>query len=337
MARIVPQSCRWTLTILYNKIYWVFRALITKVTGQGWPPGHFYSPIPDVRELAARKGHLFNKDVELGPSIPLDEAGQLSLLNELARCFPEFDWQDSPTEGNLYYLGNGLFTGCDALVLYAMLRHFKPARVIEVGSGFSSALMLDTSRRFLQDKTHFTFIEPFSARLEVLLDGRRRDRCEIVKKRVQDVPLERFEALERNDVLFIDSSHVCKTGSDLNFLMFDVLPRISPGVIVHFHDILWPFEYPERWVLRLRWAWNEAYLLRAFLQYNGAFRILLFNGFLTHRFPAAFAPQQTRMRMHADSSLWLQKTAQPLPYPESRAPRPAQEPPGGGVTFKESA
>ena len=103
---------------------------------------------------------------------------------------------------------------------------------------------------------------------------------------MQDVPLEVFHTLSANDILFVDGSHVARIGSDVVHILFHILPRLRPGVIVHFHDILWPFEYPKRWVVGAGYAWNEAYCLRAFLQYNRAFEIMYYNSFLVENYPA---------------------------------------------------
>src|SRR6185503_18175174 len=97
---------------------------------------------------------------------------------------------------------------------------------------------------------------------------------EILEERIQNVPDRRFQALSSGDVLFVDGSHVAKVGSDVNDVIFRVLPLLRVGVLVHFHDILWPFEYGKEDVLRGR-SWNEAYVLRAFLADNARYEILL--------------------------------------------------------------
>ncbi len=102
------------------------------------------------------------------------------------------------------------------------------------------------------------------------------------------MPLETFSTLSSGDVLFIDSSHTVKTGGDVTFLVEEVLPRLSPGVLVHFHDIFLPFEYPTDWVFAGR-AWNEQYLVRAFMAFNSAFRVLLAAGWLVHHRPHLLA------------------------------------------------
>jgi hypothetical protein len=161
-----------------------------------------------------------------------------------------------------------------------ILRHFKPKRIIEVGSGFSSAVIIDTNEIFFDGEIQVRFIEPFPDRLNWFLSGTRKpEHYFLHEKKVQQVPDSEFLALEENDLLLIDSSHVSKLGSDVNHLFFNILPKIKKGVIVHIHDICYPFEYPEPWVKEKRF-WNEAYLLRSFLTFNDHYEIQLFNGFI---------------------------------------------------------
>ncbi|MCU4121180.1 class I SAM-dependent methyltransferase [Variovorax sp. N23] len=125
---------------------------------------------------------------------------------------------------------------------------------------------------------------------------------------LQDVPVGVFQALGENDVLFIDSTHVSKVGSDVNRLLFEIFPLLAPGVVIHLHDIFYPFEYPKAWILEGR-AWNEAYLVRAFLQDNARFQVLLMNTFMSH-FHREFFEQQMPLCLHNEgASLWLRKTA----------------------------
>lgn len=260
-----------------------------------------------MAHVKSRAAHLFRRDVDLGSSIQLNAEHQRALLTELAKFYPEFDWGEHPSDHHRYYLDNGLFTYGDAIILYSLLRYLKPKRVIEVGSGFSSALMLDTNDRFLNGGIQFTFIEPFSSRLDLFLGEKDREHCRVVRQEVQDIPLTVFQALETGDFLFIDSSHVSKIGSDVNFMVFEVLPALRPGIVVHFHDILWPFEYPEKWVVKLRWSWNEAYLIRAFLQYNSRFEILMFNSFVGYRYSDFIEQHMPLFMKYTGASLWLRK------------------------------
>tara|TARA_Y100000310_G_scaffold342459_1_gene445813 strand:- start:12247 stop:12681 length:435 start_codon:yes stop_codon:yes gene_type:complete len=90
---------------------------------------------------------------------------------------------------------------------------------------------------------------------------------------VQEIPFEFFKRLKKGDLLFIDSSHVVKSGSDVNYIILEILPRLNKGVIIHFHDIYLPYDY-NRFVLKSFWDWNETSLLRAFLIFNKKVKIL---------------------------------------------------------------
>jgi hypothetical protein len=160
-----------------------------------------------------------------------------------------------------------------------MLQHLKPKRVVEIGSGFSSCVLLDTNDLFFDSGIRCTFIDPNPQRLYGLLEPADINKIEVVPKQLQDIGLSCFSELSAGDILFVDSSHVSKTGSDVNMILFDILPALPAGVHIHVHDIFYPFEYPREYVYR-QWAWNELYLLRAFLCYNRDFRITIFPSFL---------------------------------------------------------
>jgi hypothetical protein len=133
-----------------------------------------------------------------------------------------------------------------------------------------------------------------------------RERLHVLGRRLQDVPLDRFRALQANDILFFDSTHVCKIGSDVNYAVFEILPSLAPGVLVHFHDVFHPFEYPPAWVYEGR-NWSEAYLLRAFLQFNEAFEIVYFNTFLAHFHRALLAELMPLCLRNTGGSIWLRR------------------------------
>ncbi|WP_051450681.1 class I SAM-dependent methyltransferase [Actinospica robiniae] len=276
-------------------------------------PGHFYSPMPggaDTDRAVRRREEELEAAAQAGlPGIDLNAQGQRILFKELAATFADVPttaaegWRYRP-ENNMYGLG-------DAAVYHGMLRRFPPSRIVEVGSGFSSAVALDTADRFLSDADlKFTFIEPYPDRLLALLGDRDRERCTLIRKPVQDAGTEVFEELEAGDLLFIDSSHVSKAGSDVNLLFFEILPRLADGVLVHVHDIVWPFEYPERW-LRQRRGWTEAYLLRAFLAFNSAFSIELFNAWLWHCEPELVREALPSAAGQVPGGIWLRKGRRP--------------------------
>ena len=244
------------------------------------PPGHYYSPLNDLNYIRSNSARLFIKENVVLPGIDLNHKGQVDLLHNLAQYYPQIRFPEQQQADFRYYYRNQWFSFSDAVFLTSMLLYYRPKRVIEVGSGFSSAVMLDVNERYLGNTVELLFIEPYPEdRLTKLV--RPGDRCSIKREFIQNVPLEIFDTLGENDLLFIDTSHVSKTGSDVNHLLFHVLPRLKKGVLIHLHDVFYPFEYPKEWILGGR-AWNEAYLVRAFLQYNAQFRLELFTSFLEH-------------------------------------------------------
>jgi len=271
------------------------------------PPGHFYSPIPDLNDVRRRADRIFDRSPRELPGIDLNEAGQLELLEAFAGYYAEMPFGRERRPGLRYFFGNPYFAQSDAVFLYCMLRHFRPRQVVEVGSGFSSAVMLDTSERFLDRGVRFTFIEPYPDRLRALLTPEDAARVTVLERPVQDVDMNVFEALGAGDVLFVDSTHVAKTGSDVNRLLFEVLPGLKPGVLVHFHDVFYPFEYPEEWVMTGR-AWNEDYMLRAFLIGNTGFQVVAFNTFLARFHEAWFHEHMPVCLENTGGSLWLRRT-----------------------------
>jgi hypothetical protein len=133
------------------------------------PPGHFYSPLPDIEFIKGHQEALFARDLREVPGLDVNERGQLELFDDLSSYYPEIPWKAEKSNGLRYYFDNEYFTYADAIVLYAMIRHFKPRRIIEIGSGFSSASMLDISELFFNNSIDFTFIEPYPEILYSLL------------------------------------------------------------------------------------------------------------------------------------------------------------------------
>jgi hypothetical protein len=242
-------------------------------------PGHFYSPIPDLREIDSKSRTIFDRSARDIPAIDINEDAQIQLAKSFSVLYNEMPFTDTKSKERRYFLDNPYFSYGDGIILYSFLRHFCPKRVIEVGSGFSSSEMLDINDIFLNKKLQFTFIEPFPDRLFGLFSDEDKKKVRIEIKPVQEVEIDIFSLLEANDILFIDSSHVAKINSDVLHILFNILPQLKNGVIIHFHDVLWPFEYPQIWLEGGR-AWNEAYFLRSFLQYNRAFEILYFNSYM---------------------------------------------------------
>jgi len=273
---------------------------------QLFPAGHYYSTIPSLAEVQYRRSQIFTKPSEI-LQIDLNVPAQLQLVDALSQYARTADLSVEPRPDQRYHFENKFFSYADAVVLYSMLCWLEPSRLVEVGSGFSSALILDTNERCLDNRIRCTFIEPFPDRLDLLLRESDRDQAEVLISPLQDVDLAVLDELGRGDVLFIDSSHVSKVGSDVNLLIFEILPRLRGGVFVHIHDIFYAFEYPEEWVLEGR-GWNEAYILRAFLQANPGYRIRLWNSYLSAFHAEEVARQLPSWGRRGGSSLWLERT-----------------------------
>ncbi len=264
-------------------------------------PVHFYSPIPDTAHLG---DDIWRRESDL-VGIDMNDEMQLHLVSEV---FPQFRDEyeallSSPSEDpSRFYLGNGLFDGTDALVLYCMLRHLKPGRVIEVGSGFSTRLAAQAA--LANGSTELVCVDPFpDPALQEGIPGL----TTLIPSRVEELPLDLFLDLKENDVLFIDSSHVARIGGDVTFLFLEVLPRLQPGVVVQVHDIFLPFEYRRDWVVDALRFWDEQYVLQAFLTFNSAFRILLANSYLHARDSEALRNTFPTSPWWGGGSLWFQR------------------------------
>jgi Methyltransferase domain len=243
------------------------RALVAAVRRPPWArPGHFNSPLTNPADV--------DRALSWAPDLPgvdLREGEQVELARRLAPRLVADSWRR-------YRPGNPIFGLSDAALYRAALHHFRPQRVIEVGAGYSTAVLFDTVEQGGWE-VDVTCIEPLPERLLSLL--RPADEVDLIRAPAQDVAPATYASLEAGDLLFIDSTHVGKAGSDVLWLYLRVLPRLSPGVLVHIHDVFWPFEYPREWLDEGR-DWNEDYFLHAFLCHNAAWEIVLFASWLWH-------------------------------------------------------
>jgi len=272
-----------------------------------FPDGHFYSPVVDIDEVARNQQRIWPDHPDLQGIRFRPSQQRRFLTRDFRRYVRDYDYPDEPRpEGDAYqfYTKNPQFSWLDARALFVMLRSLRPRTMIEVGSGFSSLLTADVNRRFFGNRLEFISIDPFPpAPVAEGVPGISR----LVRAKVEDVPLSEFQRLHRGDVLFIDSSHVSKTGSDVNRIVFEILPRLQAGVVIHFHDVFLPNDYPRDWVLGEGRSWNEQYVLRALLMFTDAFEILFASAFVHHYFPdvvAAVLGGQT----FGGGSLWLRRT-----------------------------
>jgi hypothetical protein len=266
--------------------------------------GGYYSPIPSIEEI---KEFDFNCSLpDVLPGIDLNANEQLNLLDSFEPFYRELPFTDEKSEGLRFYYKNDCYSYSDAILLYCMIRHLKPHKIIEVGSGFSSSVTLDTNEKFMGNSINCIFIEPYPARLESLLKNNDKKNVTIHKKRLQEIPIEIFGRLNKNDILFIDSTHVAKFNSDVNYVIHKILPVLAHGVFIHFHDVFYPFEYPREWLLEGR-AWNEQYILRAFLEYNSGFKIMLFNTYLESIYEARIKNRFPLLYKNTGGSIWIKK------------------------------
>jgi hypothetical protein len=269
------------------------------------PPGHFYSPVVDTQAVK----HLFesNTTCRSVQGIHLCESEQLAKWCALLPYLKTLPFSDAHQHGLRYRFDNPSFGIGDAGIYCAMLQHHRPRRLVEVGSGFSSACALDTIQHCLGLEVAVTFVEPHPELLTSLLTEPDRRCTTVIAQGIQDVDLSVFRALDEGDFLFIDSTHVLKTGSDVHHELFEVLPALKPGVIIHIHDIFWPFEYPRSWVVDENRSWNELYALRAFLTNNDDYRIEFFNDYFAQNFRSAIEQDCPALLQNRGGSLWLRK------------------------------
>jgi hypothetical protein len=272
----------------------------------------YYSPLNDLEFLADNYDLWKNRPLPAG--IEWNLAEQLALVRQIGIYVQEL--QDvpfsAPRGSSLsYYWNNDFWRGIDAFVHYALLRHIKPIRVVEIGCGWSSLLL----KRALHGteisdgvKASVHQIEPYprSEIMAVLPDQWTQDRTILQRATYASI-----EELRDGDVLFYDGSHVAKAASDVNWFFFEILPRVSPGVIIHLHDIFWPADYPETWIFERGQTWNEQYILQAFLMYNQEFDILLANAALTryHRAELQRIFQGLGDDLGGGGSVWLKRRA----------------------------
>ena len=262
------------------------------------PPGHYYSPIPSGKEFEeATEKLIFAKPV----GVDLNEDQQILLMNNFVEKYSEISERlEGPKRA--FSLGNSWFFGSDAITTAFMVSWIKPERVIEIGSGHSTALLHDLKVDSPAHPFELLSIDPNIERAQSLLPNFR-----FIQKRVQDLPIDFFGVLMKNDILFIDSSHVLKTSSDVLFLFSEVFPALNSGVYIHIHDIFYPFVYPDSW-LKGRVGFNETYALRLILQSTN-FRIIYWNDYLEKTYSDIFKEKLPKCvnSNHPTGGIWIQK------------------------------
>jgi hypothetical protein len=234
-------------------------------------PSHFYFPVPKLKSFHGKDWTASRPCAGIDFRLP----EQIDRLNSDLLPFSE-EWvfpDIANGDAHKFHFNNGFFERVDAEVAYSFVRHRKPRRIIEIGSGNTTLVMSTAIRRNIAEgyPCELTSIEPYPAPfLKDGLNGLTR----LIEKPVQQVPLDVFRTLGRGDILFIDSSHVVSMDSDVLYEILQILPQISPGVLVHVHDIFTPLDYPEKFVMTNLCFWGEQYMLESFLAFNSAFKVM---------------------------------------------------------------
>jgi predicted O-methyltransferase YrrM len=279
-------------------------------------PVHYYQNIPDTRNFPS---DFLEKQSNL-TGIEMHEKEQISLLSDFSAKYrgeySEFGFE-SDRDNKDFYFGNGAFETVDAEILYCMVRSNKPGRIIEIGSGYSTLVTAKAIRKNIEEDPAYicelTCIEPYPKEWLRNIP----ELTKIIQSFVEKLPLETFNILKENDIIFIDSSHAINAFNDVCFEYLDLIPNLNKGVIIHIHDILLPNHYSQDW-LDMKVFWTEQYLLQAFLAFNTSYKVLWAGNFMHLKHPRNLAeslPSYTLFKNNIDitkrtqghKSFWIQK------------------------------
>ncbi len=260
---------------------------------------HYYEPQFDFTHYKQEYRNL--------PSINFNDKAQIELL-------ASFSYQNEllakPTDKvpfPTYFYQNGSFPSGDAECYYSLIRKLKPTTIIEIGSGYSTLIAheaIEKNSREDEADTKLICIEPYE------MPWLNKLGVDLIRKKVEDVNVDFFKKLNYNDILFIDSSHIIRPQGDVLYEVLHILPQLKTGVLIHFHDIFSPLNYPEDWLKEEYRLWNEQYLIEAFLSNNSEFEIVIAMSYLTCNYKKqtyeAF-PVLGQNTNRIPGSLWLRK------------------------------
>jgi hypothetical protein len=275
-------------------------------------PKHYYTPVPDVRWLRQHTQLWEGASTLPGVAWNLD-----AHLQRLARICAPYVQEVAGLEFFNQVTSDSWGPGygpIESQVLHCFLRANQPRRIIEIGSGVSTACMLNAVGQALPP-AQLTCIEPFPSPVLRETAGAR-----LRAQACQEVPLAVLSELEDGDLLFIDSSHAVKVGSEVPRIYLEIIPSLRPGVFIHIHDIFLPYLYPPDILTWPFWAWQETVLLAALLTNNPKLEVLFCLSALHHSRPSGlrallpdYRPRAMRGGLFADgalakhypSSIWL--------------------------------
>ncbi len=271
--------------------------------GYHFQANDFYSPLNDCDFLSQNqdiwKGRETPREIDWNKDVQIETARTVSEFVEELRDIPE-----KPSRVPLRFgWDNNFWNNADAMVQYGLVRAMSPRRIVEIGCGWSSMLLaraIDLNER----KSQVTQIEPYPNRaIFAKLPKHWRHHESILQRAEFSV----FEELEAGDICFYDGSHCVKTGSDVVWFFFEVLPRLAPGVLIHLHDIFLPEPYPDNWIFERGQSWNEQDLLRAFLMHNSQYEIIMANRYLWGEEPELLASLYKGVQPAHGCSFWMRK------------------------------
>lgn len=273
-----------------------------------FPAGHYHSPVVDPATVGPYVERVRRAGAAGLAGIDIDAEAMTALFRREAAHLATLDLPAAPVPHRRYHAQKSPFPPGDAASLYLMMKEHRPRQIVEVGSGSSTAAALDFAADLGLDPFFMRCIEPYPHRLKAMLRPEDEASVAIREAFVQDVTAEEAVAdLHPGDIFFIDSTHVLKTGSDVHHELFHLLPKVRPGVVIHVHDVPFPFEYTDFWVLERNYSWNEAYALQAFLMFNDAFRIIWWASMVKATMGSAMGAACPHYAGNAGSSVWLQR------------------------------
>lgn len=262
-------------------------------------PITYYEPIPDYRQL--RPDPLERR--RLNNSIDWQINEQQNLLKALQPFAPELKILDAQQK---FDFDNSFYPKLDAAVYYAIVRYLQPGKVIEIGSGYSTQILHYAALKNPK-RPEITCVEPYPESRLVEADIQ----FNLVAEQLENLDFSFFDQLEAGDILFIDSTHTIKFNSDVCQLVLQVLPRLKPGVWIHFHDIWFPFDYPYEWIFEERRSWGEQYFLEAFLAYNSDFKVRFVSNLMAVDFPTEMQVLWSKDinwdSKHRSACIWIER------------------------------
>jgi predicted O-methyltransferase YrrM len=262
------------------------------------------SPVPRLSDLPSEV--FTTKSLLRG--IDWDPGRQMAWLeSDLAPYLSEF----TPARGRElpageFTLDNGTFESVDAELLYAIVRRLRPARLLELGTGYSTLVARLALDRNAVDGAGGTLdsFDPYPSSQVMARSDLREGVCRMTAQRIDGALI---EGLEANDILFVDTSHTVKIGGDVNRIVLDLLPLVRPGVAVHFHDIFLPRDYSRAHIAGAHF-WNEQYLVQAFLAGNREWEVLVGGNAVAHAHPQRLRDLIPSFSQGVEpGSLWLRR------------------------------